>query len=181
MDPKKFPDPAHSEQKKAYRFNIIDFALMLVIVAAVAILAYIMIGDNTVFMGDEDGMVLYTIEIPSIKNEFISSFLLAKGSTIIDSVRTNELGIIQDIQITECIELTNDLAAGVVREKVRDGFSRVIITILAKCKKDGVKFSVNGLTIMVGMQLSFRTPYLIHYGNCTSLVEVDEEGNIINE
>ena len=176
MDNRKFSEKAQKAQKKAYKFNIIDFLLIAVIVAAVSLLVYVMLG-NDILGGSEDSTILYTIEIPLIKNDFLSSVhLMTKGTKIIDSVRTNELGEIQDVKITDAVALTTDLETGVVREVPYPEFSKVVITVLAKCKTvDKVKFVVNGATIMVGISLNFRTPYLVSYGTCTSLVEVETD------
>ncbi|MCL2813922.1 MAG: DUF4330 domain-containing protein [Oscillospiraceae bacterium] len=179
MDGRKFSDHAGITQKKARKFNIIDFILIMVILAAVALVVYIMLG-NDVLGGSEDTAILYTIEIDLIRNDFLSSaHLMTKGTKIIDSVRTNELGIVQDIKITDAFALTTDLEPGVIIEAPYPDYSKVVITVLAKCKKDKIKFVVNGQPIMVGMSINFRTPYLVSYGNCTSLAEADEEGNII--
>ncbi|MCL1792937.1 MAG: DUF4330 domain-containing protein [Oscillospiraceae bacterium] len=181
MNSGKFSEQARAPQKKAYRFNIIDFVLIAIIIAAVSLLVYIMLG-NDIFGGGETSNILYTIEINPIKNDFLSSaHLITKGTKIIESIRTNDLGEIQDIKITDAISLTTDLETGIVKETLYPDFSKVVITVLAKCKKDKIKFVVNGETIMVGIQINFRTPYLVSYGTCTSLVETDEEGNPIDE
>lgn len=182
MDSRKFSDHAvNASRPKPHKFNIIDFILILVIAAAVSLLVYIMLGNN-VFMGSENATILYTIEISLIKNDFLSSaHLITKGTKIIDSVRTNDLGVIQDLKITDAVALTTDLEMGVVREVPYPDFSKVVITVLANCKKDKVKFVVNGETIMVGIKIDFRTPYLVGSGVCTSLAEIDEEGNVIDK
>jgi len=166
--------------KKAYRFNIIDFILILIIAAAVSVLVYVMLG-NDIFMGSEEAIILYTIEIPLIKNDFLSNLDEMKGKKIIDSVRTNELGVVQDVKITDAVVLATNLETGITKETPYPDFSKVVITVRAKCKIDEPKFVVNGENIMVGISMNFRTPYLVSYGNITSLVEIDEEGNVINE
>ncbi|MCL2158378.1 MAG: DUF4330 domain-containing protein [Oscillospiraceae bacterium] len=170
-----------SGQKKQYRFNIVDFVLIIVIVAAVSMLVYIMLGNN-IFAGSEDSTIMYTIEISLIKDDYLSmANLITKGTKIIDSVRTNELGIIQDVKITDAYSLTTDMETGVVKETAYPDHSKVVITVLAKCKKDKAKFVVNGETIMVGVPINFRTPYLVSYGNCTSLVEITSGEDLPNE
>lgn len=179
MDSRKFSDRAGLTPKKTRKFNIIDLILIAVILAAVSLVVYVMSGHD-VLGGSEDTAILYTIEIDLIKNDFLSSArLMTKGTKIIDSVRTNELGVVQDIKITDAFALTTDLETGVIMEAPYPGYSKVAITVAAKCKKDKIKFVVNGQPIMVGMSINFRTPYLVSYGNCTSIAETDEEGNII--
>jgi len=179
MDSGKFSKNA--EPKKAYRFNIIDFMLILVIAAAVALLVYVMLGNN-ILKGDDDSIILYTIEIPLIKNDFLPPVEgMMKGEKIIDSVRTNELGVVQDVKITDAVVLSTNLETGIIKETPYPNFSKVVITVRSECKIDKPKFVVNGANIMVGISINFRTPYLVSYGYITSLVEIDEEGNVINE
>jgi hypothetical protein len=187
MDNREFSKHTKTAQKKAYKFNIIDFILIFIIIAAVSFLAYIMLGNN-IFTGGEKATIQYTIEISLIKNDFLTSARenLKKGVKIIDSVRTNELGIIQDVKITDAMSLTTDLETGVTKETLYPDHSKVVITVVAESKKEVInkndaKFSVNGETIMVGISMHFRTPFLVSYGNCTSLLEIDKEGNVINE
>ena len=44
MDGKKFAGTA--ERKKTYKFNIIDFILTMIIIAAAAVLIYILLGND---------------------------------------------------------------------------------------------------------------------------------------
>jgi len=177
MDNRKFSDSAPVSKKKAYKFNIIDFILIIIIVAAVMLLVYVMLGNN-ILSGGENVTIQYTIEVPLIRNEFISSVhLITKGTKIIDSVRSYDIGEIQDVKVTDAYTNTTDLETGVVYNKPYPDHSKVTITVIAKCKMDKDKFVVNGKTIMVGVKLDFRTPHLVSYGNCTSIEIINADGS----
>jgi len=175
MDNKKIADSA--SQKKTYKFNFIDFVLIVVIIAAVSLLIYIMLGNN-LLMGSEDTIILYTIEIREIRNDFLGSIdLLTKGTTIIDSVRSYNIGEVQKVTVTDAYANATDLENGVVVSKQYPDHKKVTITVKAKCKRDKAKYEVNGKIIMVGTRLDFRTPYLVSYGNCVDIVEINEDGS----
>ena len=162
-------------RKKSNKFNFIDFILIVIIVAAVSLLVYIMLG-NDIFSGGENATILYTIEIPLIRNDFLgSAHLMIKGTTIIDSVRSYNIGEVQDVKVTDAYSSTTNLETGVVTDKRYPDHSKVTITVKAKCKKDKAKYEVNGKTIMVGTRLDFRTPYLVSYGNCISIEEIKND------
>ena len=162
------------KQKKAYKFNIIDFLLIVLIIAAVSVLAYIMLGTN-LLTGSEDKTILYTIEITLIKNDFIPALnKITPGTKIIDSVRSYDIGEVQEVKITPAYSNNTDMDTGVVYNKPYPDFSTVRITVKAKCKKEQAKYVVNGKTIMVGVAVNFRTPYFIGYGNCIYLEEITE-------
>lgn len=181
MDNKKFTDNININPKKTYKFNIIDFILIVIIIAAVSVLIYIMLGNN-IFGGSETTTILYTVEIPQIRNVFLSSaHLITKGTKMIDSVRGYDIGEIQKCTITDAVQTTTDLETGVVKRAAYPDHSKITITVMAKCKKDKAKFEVNGKTIMVGVRLDFRTPYLVSYGNCIAVEEVNEDGSKMEE
>ena len=178
MDNRKLSDSVN--QKKAHKFNIIDFILIVIIIAAVLLLGYIMLGNN-LFAGSETTTILYTIEIPLINKDYLTqTHLITKGTKIIDSVRSYDIGEIQEIKITDAYSSTTNLETGVVTKKQYIDHSKVTITVKAKCKKEKAKYEVNGKTIRVGARVDFRTQYLVSYGNCIAIEEINEDGTKIN-
>jgi len=178
MDNRKFSDSNNISQKKAYKFNIIDFILIVIIIAAVSLLIYIMLGNN-LLAGSENMKIMYTIEIPLIHKDFLTSaHLITKGTKIIDSVRGYDIGEIQEVKITDAFSNTTNLETGVVERKQYPDHYKVTIVVKADCKKDKAKYEVNGKTIMVGIRLDFRTPYLVSYGNCVDIKPINEDGSI---
>ena len=169
------------KQKKAYRFNIIDLILIVLIVGAVSALAYIMLGTN-ILTGGEDKTIIYTIEIPLINNDFITALNKIKpGAKIIDSVRSYDIGEVREVKIADAYSNNTDMEVGVVYSKPYPDFSNVKITVKAKCKKEQARYVVNGKTIMVGVAINFRTSNFVGYGNCIYLEEITEEtGNSEN-
>jgi len=178
MENKNFSESARP--KKSYRFNIIDFILMVLIIAAVSVLIYIMLGSN-LLTGSEDTTIIYTIEMTPVRNELIPSISqITPGTRITDSVRRNNIGEIQEVKISDAYSNNTDLETGVVYRKPYPDHSRVLITVKAKCKKEKAKYVVNGKTIMVGVQVNFRTPYHVNYGNCVFIEEISEDGSKID-
>ena len=176
MDSRKFSEKP--EKQKGYKFNIIDFALIVLIAAAVSVLVYIMLGNN-LLAAKEDTTIIYTIEIPLIRNELIPAInQIDRGVTkIIDSIRGYDIGVIQDYKITDAYSNQMDPEAGAVFKKPYPDHSKVVITVKSQCTKGKVRYLINGKTSMVGVQIHFRTPTFISYGNCTYLVEVNEDGS----
>lgn len=185
MNNRNFADKPE-RQRKSHKFNIIDLLLIIIIIAAAAVLMFIMIGSN--FFGEsEETIITYTIEIPMIKNDFIETIKKVdetkgiKGQKILNSSRLTEMGEIQSIEFSPAIQNKSDLSDdGKVYERVHPDHSKVVITIKAKCKieyaekvagreKVAARYFVNGDYVAVGVQMFFRTPYLVGYGNCTSV------------
>ena len=164
-----------NNRKKARKFNIIDFILIVFIAAAAAVLLYVMLG-NSLFARNEKITMVYDIEVDIIKNENIALVSQMPGCVFTDSVRGNEIGIVQSVRVEDAYQNNTDLETGVVYRKLHLDHSKVIITVKADFTKTGPRYMVNGKNIMVGVRVDFRTPYLISYGYCTSFVEfVGEE------
>jgi len=175
MDNRKISE----KQKKIYKFNIIDFVLVMIILAAVAVLLYVMLGNN-LLAGKENTTIIYTIEIDLLKNELVTAAnQITPGTKITDSVRGYEIGEVQSVKITDATQNRTDLSTGVVSSKPFPNHSKVIITVKAKCVKEKARYVINGKTIMVGVAISFRTPNFISYGTCTYMEIINEDGSKI--
>jgi len=172
---------AVGNQKKPRRFNIIDFMLIVLIIAAMAILIYILLG-NDIFSGSEDTEILYTIEIELIKNDLLPAVSkITPGTKLTETVRHNEFGEVQKINITEAYSHTTDSINGVARLVPYPDHSKVTIVVKAKCKKEDPKYIINGKTIMVGIPISFRTTDFIGYGKCVYIEEINEGSSKVVE
>jgi hypothetical protein len=173
MENREFAETVKSP-KKPYKFNITDGFLILIILIAAAVLVYIVAGTG-LFRGGGEITVQYTIEIPAIKNEFVEAISGITGYKITDSVRSYDIGEIQRVSISEAFENAIDGEKGVVTRARLPDHSRVLITVRAKAKMDGVKYSINGMIIMVGVQLHFRTQDFMGYGTCIAFDEIKED------
>ncbi|MCL2773167.1 MAG: DUF4330 family protein [Oscillospiraceae bacterium] len=173
MDSRDFSEGLKSP-KKEYRFNVVDGVLILIILAAAAALIYILAGNN-LFSGGAKTEILYTIEIPLIKNEFVSAVnQTQQGTQITDSVRSYNLGEIQSVKVDAAFTNSTDMTKGVIEQKPYPDYSKVTITVKAQSTKGPGGYSVNGKIIMVGEMVDFRTPYFVSYGNCISVQEITD-------
>ena len=173
MESKEFSETSGS-RKKEYRFNVIDGVLILVILAAAAALVYILAGNNILSGGKNVG-ILYTVEIPLLKNEFVSAVnQMQQGTEMTDSVRGYNIGEIQAVKVDAASTNSDNPTKGVVEQKPYPDYSKVTITVKAQAAKGPGGYSVNGKIIMVGELVDFRTPYFVSYGYCTSVQEMAE-------
>jgi len=182
MENKDFSETLNSK-KREYKFNIVDIMLILLIVAAAAVLIYIL-GGNTLFANDDIVDLLYTIEIPLLKNELISSVnQIQAGTRVTDSVRSYFIGEVQQVKVDAAFTNSINRDKRVVESKPYPGFSKVTIQVKAeKVEKSNIGYVVNGKIIMVGERIDFRVSSFVSYGNCVAVEELaktggnDEEG-----
>ncbi|MCL2096144.1 MAG: DUF4330 domain-containing protein [Oscillospiraceae bacterium] len=158
---------------KSRRFNIIDAALIVFIIAAAAVLVYVLLG-NSLFAGDEDAVILYTIEINLLRNELVPAInQITPGDEIIDSVRQQEIGKVKEVKVVDSYVNETDLDTGVVSRRPFPDHSKITVIVEAECKlEDGFKYVVKGKTIMTGIPINFRTPHFVGYGMCVYVEEI---------
>ena len=163
-------------QKRQHRFNMADVVLIFIIVAAALILIYIVTGTG-LFFGGEEVYILFEIEVPLIRNEFVPAISrIEPGDNIVDAVRGDSLGTVQRVAISEAMVDAEDSIRGIVRRVPHPDHSRVVITVRAAARKDGTaeSYLVNGRLVKVGVQMYFRTLHFMGYGTCISLEPITE-------
>ena len=175
MENKEFS--AVKTQKKLFRFNITDVFLIIVIIAAASVLIYIVTGTG-LLSGGEEVTILYTIEMGLVRNEFLPAInKIMPGDKITDSVRSYDIGEIQQVRISAGMVDATNRTKGIVERKPHPDHSRVLITVKAKAKREGnaETYLVNGRLKMAGVQMYFSTPHFMGYGMCIEIEEITEE------
>ena len=160
-----------------HKFNVTDLILILIILAAAAVLIYIVAGTN-LFLGGEEIDIQYTIEMPLVRNEYLPAInKIMPGDKITESVRSYDIGEIQKVSISEGLAETTNLEKGIVQRVPYPDHSRLLITVKAKAQKDSkdLNYLINGKIIMVGVQIHFRTQHFTNTGTCIAM-EVIKEG-----
>lgn len=160
--------------RKPNKFNIVDALLLIIIVAAVGVLAYIFLG-NTLIKGSQNTTIEYKIEIEIIKNDMLPEIKkLQEGAEIFDSVRNQPIGKIKSVEIEDAYKNVSNTVTGVITRVPQPEHSRIIMTVQSKCEKTDMKYYIGGKNIMVGVKIDFRTYYFINSGFCTDLEEVKD-------
>jgi len=155
--------------KKKHKFNIIDILLIMIIVAAIGVLVYVLMG-NTLISSSQNMTILYKIEIPIIQNAMLPDIRkLQVGNEIFDSIRNQPIGNIDDIEIEDAYFNLENKATGIVERVLHPEHSRVVLTVRAQCEKSNIRYMVGGKNIMVGIVIHFRTQYFINSGYCIYL------------
>lgn len=162
-------------EKMKFRLNFIDIIIILVILAATALLAYIFLSsDINLFDGNKKVVVEYKVEIRNVREEFRDYITISDHAT--DTVTQYSLGEVVDVeytptQYTGVNRATGELVFSDYPERIN-----IIVTIRSEASADGADYSLNGYKIAVGKQIALRTPNYINEGYCTQLTEVGVNG-----
>lgn len=130
------------------KFNIIDLAVVILVIAVVVSNIYLFIRKNGVFT-KVDYDITYTVAIENIDPEHVGNIRI--GDTLRDRNSAFPLGNITSVKI---------------RDDSR-GISTMEITVNAQAERHNGVLYVNGVQIYVGQQIDIRVPDLVCKGRCT--------------
>lgn len=159
------------KKEQKFRFNIIDLFLVLLICAAVALVVYIF-SSNGVERKNETTTVQYQLEVQSMREEWQG--LIQIGDKVFDSTTQTMIGEVVDVSYSPYVFIGfNDELGEVVYSDYPDHIN-MTVTISADAVKSADGYVVNGCTLKVGEDITFRTPKLSRQGNCVEIQEKEE-------
>lgn len=133
------------------KFNIIDFLAVTLLLVALIVSGYYFTRDDGLFTKHQFE-IEYTIKIDKIENEFIGN--LSDGDELYDFSTTFPIGKVSEIR------------TAVVDKQ----YSEMEVVVKADAEVHGGVFSVSGVDIFTGKWIEFRTPSLVHGGNCIAVM-----------
>lgn len=168
-----------SASKQKRKFNIIDFFILLIILAVVVALVYAFSPWSQIkkLWKPNQTTFQYALELKEVDDEFIT--LIKAGDSVINSVTKNSMGTVDrvgeptrstflDYQKETSSEDGTVRYKGVLVEKENKYDIIVYVTTTGEYEK-GVGYSVNGSRIAVGEELFFRFPHFEYSGYCIAV------------
>ncbi len=166
-----------NSKKKKWRFNIIDFIIVVLILLLIATLIYAFspISKINQMINTDTVEVLYAVEIRGVDAQFIN--MIKEGDSVVNSVNKNSLGSVRSIE-----SVTNSMELGYVRDasQVAQGVLVAVpdkfdITVYISAEADyeaGTGYSIGGCRVAVGEELFLRFPEYACSGYCT-IIDAD--------
>lgn len=174
MSSKNISHNGNSAVKKKRRFNFIDFLIILLIVALIAVLIYAFSPWSQIkkLWASNEVILDYTVEIRGVDDEFVD--LIKNGDSAINSVTKSSLGTVTAIGgIEKNTELDYTVAEdGTVQGVLSESPDKYDITVHIRATAEyevGKGYSVNGCRVAVGEELFFRFPRYSCSGFCVAL------------
>jgi len=162
-------------EKMKFRLNFIDIIIMLVILAATVLLAYIFLSsDINFFEGNKKVIVEYKVEIRNVREELRDYISISDHAT--DTVTQYSLGKVVDVEYTPARYTGVNRATGELVFSDYPERINITVTIRSEATVSGADYSLNGYKIAVGKPIALRTPNYINEGYCTQLTEVGVNG-----
>ena len=167
---------AASKQKR--KFNIIDFFILLIILAVVAALVYAFSPWSQIkkLWKPNQTTFQYAVELKEVDDEFIN--LIKTGDGVINAVTKNSMGTVDRVSEptrSTFLDYQYDTAEegagtykGVLVEKP-DKYDIIVYVTATAEYESGVGYTVNGSRVAVGEELFFRFPHFEYSGYCIAV------------
>ena len=133
------------------RFNIIDVLAALFLIVAVLVSFYYYTNEEGLFKKQQCD-IEYIIRIDKIENDFLGN--LSQNDILYDYSSAFPIGEI----------------SGISTELIDRFYSAMEITVDATVEMHNGVFSVNGIDVFPGKWIDFRTPNIVHGGNCIAIM-----------
>lgn len=175
---------SNSKRKNAQqKFNIIDFLVLVLIIAIIAgsIYAVISWSDIKSLWSTSTVDLQYIVEFRGVDQAFIDK--INDGDIVIDGVSKNQLGIVDSVasidkykvldykMIPEEDNNSTIVPATYVGELVSypDKYNITVYISSSAEYKEGVGYTINGRRIAIGEKIEMRFPEFSGIGYCTNI------------
>lgn len=156
--------------KSKFKLNFIDIILIVIILAAVILLAYIFMSGRIESFGDSTVQIEYEVTITGIRDEFRG--FVNVGDKVIDAVKLMAIGEIVNVEYTDTVNILTSLTTGEIKYSIYPEHLDMKMTIRAEAIVSNGLYTINGYHIAVGELVSIRVPNFTESGYCTTLREV---------
>lgn len=160
--------------KKSGKFNVVDFLIILIAVAIIAVFVYAVSPWSQIkkLLNQDEVNIQYVVEIRGVDKEFCN--LIKDKDAVIDNVTKKSLGKVSSVEsIDVSTELNyqideNNNISGILVEDPQKYDITLVITANAEYEEN-VGYTVNGCRIAVGEQMFFRFPKYNCSGYCVAI------------
>ena len=148
------------------RFNIIDVLLILIILFAGSVAAYMFTSDNDAVVSDNTVEITYKIFVKEMDEDF--RHLVSLNDKVVDSVGLFQIGEVVDLSYSNSVFVdTNSLGEFVYSDYPEK--LDMVITVKARATVSEGAYMIGGYAISVGTKVSFRVPDFTGTGYCSEL------------
>lgn len=161
-------------EKKRYRFNFIDFIIILIIaVFALMVIYYILLPYSDSPIGVESTDIEYKIRVNGMSNDLKD--MVNVDDAVLENSGLNKIGKVKSVEYTDSIYVGIDKTSGRNVSQAYPDRVDMIITVSAKAQTNTGVYIIDGFTISPGTEISFRVPGFSGGAVCEEIHEVGNE------
>ncbi len=164
--------------KKKRKFNIIDFIILVLILAiiATAVYAFLPFSQIKKLWATNEVAFSYTVELKGVDIDYIDN--IKNGDSVINSNTNNSMGTVSGVaDPTKSYTLgykenndDNEAIQAVIIESMDKYDVKIYISATAQYEKN-IGYTVNGCRVAVGEELELRFPKYSGKAYCTAIVQ----------
>ena len=159
---------------KKFKFNIIDALIILILIAAVAVLAYVFVFSDDTDVKGEEHTIEYTIEFTSVNGTFADDIKEGQSVTL-ETDRKINLGTVTAYEYGKCVKpMYNNETESEEYSVVKDNLIDMVVTFLAKAELDEWGYCIDDETyIAVNNSMDYIVGEFRCIGMCTAVKVID--------
>lgn len=162
----------NSYGRKKLRINFIDVILALVVVAAMAVLGYIILSPGFGSASkDKECTIQYELEITHLREEWSENVKI--GQTMIDPATMNEIGTVVDFRITDEQFMSENKETGEIIYSSYPDFVTMTIVLSTEATVSDIGYNIEGTELSVGSYVQFRLPNFSYSGVCKVIETIE--------
>ena len=155
-----------SKGSKYGKFNVVDFFLLLMILAIIAaVVVYVVPGISEKLTTGRSSEIVFSVEFKGVDSAFVANIKV--GDTVYDAGKDFVLGEVKSVENYASTVLVYDEESGAGVMKEVGDLKNVIVTVRASAVyTDNEGYAINGERIAVGCPYSIRFPQFSGEGYC---------------
>lgn len=160
--------------KKKFKFNIIDAIIVLVLIAAVAVLAYVFVFSDESDVKGEECTVRYTVEFTSINDDFAEA-IKEKDRVTFETDRKLDLGRVVSVDYGNSVKTGFNNVTGEEEYTAVEGLIDIVVTFEVTAEKTEWGYCIDDEAyITVNNSNEFIIGSFRGVGICTAVEVIDE-------
>ncbi len=160
---------------KKRKFNLVDVIITVIILAAIALLAYIFIFNRSAGNSSDTVKIQYTLEVRDERDELVDNAAANIGKSLIEGTAKYNLGTVVDFYSTPAVYSAFNHETGESVNTLYPEHSNVCFVVDADAVKNPgtERYSISGFEVSVGTLVYVRLPEYAGTAYCISVKEVE--------
>ena len=157
--------------RSIYHFNIIDVLLILIILLAGGLAAYLVVPHSRESApSKEHTAITYQITVSSLSQRFKGN--VKEGDKVYTSEKDMLIGEVQNVTYSPAVYIGTNRENGSLTYLDYPGELSMTVTIRADADLTENTYDIDGFRIEIGQVIDFRVPDLLASGRCTEIKQI---------
>ena len=160
---------------KKRRFTVIDVIITLIIIIAIALLAYIFVFNRTTVDTSNTVNIKFTLEVKNERDELVDNAAANIGKDLIEGTAKYNLGKVTDFYSVPATFATFNHETGEAVNALFPEHSNVCFVVESEAIENPTtgRYSISGFEVSVGTLVYIRLPEYAGSAYCTSVQETE--------